>query len=175
MVRQVLRTFPVSITTANGKRSAKDADGWDALRRELDRSRRFGHPFVLLKIRPGTPGSRRRRAGEFAETIRSHVRSVDLVWARGRSVYALLPETDRGGGAHAVARLWEEVPALRTASAIAFAAFPDDGLTSGALLAALGSSALGRHPAAEASGRFHDRRRGELADALRELPAPVAQ
>ena len=101
-------------------------DVWRDLRREMARARRFGRSFALVRIgRLPRPG--------FA----SHLRTVDYAWAADGGTYVLLPEADREAAEGFVGRIRREVPDLVAGSAVSVAAFPDDGLTSGALLQAL--------------------------------------
>lgn len=125
------------------------------LGRELDRSRRFGHGFVLFRfpsLGRGTEGGL-----ETADALRAAVRRVDSVWTDGDSVYMLAPEADRATGAGVLARLRRQLTELFGAGELdqaAFVVFPDEGQTSGALLETLleraraaGDSRSGRMPA----------------------------
>jgi hypothetical protein len=126
----------------------------EELQVELSRSRRFGHPFVLVRIPcghdedGGSNGSE-----EVARTVSSLLRRVDRVWpGGGTSLYLLLPECDRTMGEALLARI--RAPLTKHLSeedllAISSAVFPDDGFTSGALFDALDarSISLARRPA----------------------------
>lgn len=119
-------------------------DGWEELRREIARSRRYGHGFVLIRIPQAVvPPVRRarwrrsRRPDARLRTLRSLVRVLDRVWASADSLYVLLPESDRTAGEGLLARLKEAVPGLVPERGVRLVAFPADGLTSGALLEAL--------------------------------------
>ena len=68
------------------------------------------------------------------------LRSVDSVWCHGCSIYALLPETDRAGAEGLLARVRRESPEQLPAEGVQIAAFPENGCTGGALLAALAPS-----------------------------------
>jgi hypothetical protein len=122
-------------------------DAWDELRREIARSRRYGHEFVLIRIpHGGSPAPRRsrwsrsRRSRDFARALRSLVRTLDRVWTSNGSLYLLLPESNRAAGESLLGRLREAAPELLPDYGIRLAAFPADGLTSGALLETLGKS-----------------------------------
>lgn len=114
----------------------------DLLERELERSRRHGHEFTLVRIacRDLPPVG-----------VASAVRSTDEVWVERGDVFVLLPETERGGAA-VVANRIENVPCdaeIRLDSAT----FPSDGLTERALLERV--SPNGRHTSS-VSGNGHD-------------------
>lgn len=119
-------------------------DVWEDLRREIARSRRYGHEFALIRIpaRDATSARRSRwsrpgRPREAAQVLRSLVRTLDYVWASDGALYVLLPESDRGAGERLLARIRETAPELLPEHGVRLAAFPADGMTSGALLKAL--------------------------------------
>lgn len=90
------------------------------LGRELDRSRRYNHPFTLIRVPAnGTSASAARR-----------LRTGDAVWRDGDDVVVLLSETDDAG-----ARAFAERLPRPQGSPLCRATFPDDALTAGALLA----------------------------------------
>ena len=113
----------------------------EELQLELSRSRRYGHPFVLVRIPCGhyeNGGSNGRE--EVARTVSSLLRRVDRVWPGGASLYLLLPECDRAMGEAMLARIRDPLTKLLSEEellAISSALFPDDGFTSGALFDAL--------------------------------------
>jgi hypothetical protein len=123
----------------------------EELGRELDRSRRYGHSFVLLRI----PCLGREAGGcsaQTAEAVRAAVRRVDSVWTDGYGVYLLAPEADRAVGAAMLARLRRQLTEHFEAADLeraTFVVFPEEGPTSGALLEALlrRVRAAGRAPA----------------------------
>jgi len=104
-------------------------DGWRELRRELDRSRRFGHEFVLMRM----PRLNGRRSADLVQSLPVRLRSVDSVWGVRKQAFVLLPEADRDVAVALVGRLRRESPDLLSED-VRLAAFPADGLTSGALL-----------------------------------------
>jgi len=118
----------------------------EELQVELSRSRRFGHPFVLVRIPCGhgeDGGSNGRE--EVARTITSLLRRVDRVWPGGTSLYLLLPECDRAMGEAMLARIREPLTELLSEEdllAISSVLFPDDGFTSGALFDALDARSI---------------------------------
>jgi hypothetical protein len=119
----------------------------EELQVELSRSRRYGHPFVLVRIPcghgedGGSNGSE-----EVARTLSSLLRRVDRVWPGGTSLYLLLPECDRAMGEAMLARIREPLTKLLSEEdllAISSVLFPDDGFTSGALFDALDARSIG--------------------------------
>jgi hypothetical protein len=131
---------------SNGSDSAalsSDA-GWSELTRELDRSRRFGNSFALLRLprvlADGNGGI------DLGQALPRRLRSVDCVWAHRRQLFVLLPEADRDATRALVTRLRREVPELISAD-VRLAAFPEDGLTGGALLELLERPAAHDAPA----------------------------
>lgn len=116
---------------------AAGPDGsWEQFRRELDRSRRFGRSFVIGRIPAGSAraqGSSRTPDARLA-TLPLRLRSIDQIWYSRGTAYILLPETDREGMRALFHRLQAAAPGL-VADGIAIAQFPDDGLTTGSLLA----------------------------------------
>jgi hypothetical protein len=110
------------------------------LRLELDRSRRFGHPFALVGIWCRPKQERWTFLREVATALDSFVRRVDRVWIQGSGVYVLLPECDRTMLEATLERLRDPLSRLLGEDGraeVSAAVFPDDGLTSGALLDAL--------------------------------------
>ena len=99
------------------------------LSRELDRSRRHGHPLALVQL-PASSAGELDRAHRAVELL---VRSVDGVWLGRDAIFVLLPETDRTRADGFVARVRAAAPASIAVEAIAVVCFPDDGLTSEAL------------------------------------------
>ena len=122
-------------------RTAVDADGPGLVHHlvlELERGRRHEHPFGLVRIPAGEPGSPACR--EAAAAVREHLRTIDIAVAEGDSLYLVLPGADRAAAEGCVDRiaaatdLFDERD-VRTAS------FPDDGITPGALLSVLDGAA----------------------------------
>jgi hypothetical protein len=113
-----------------------DAHGWQQLSRELDRSRRFDRTFSLIRVglegaEGGDEGLRTR-----IESLARSMRSIDSTWKSGTGLYLLLPETDRQAAATLGMRIRRVSPTLLPDS-VSIVSFPDDGITSGALLEAL--------------------------------------
>ena len=82
-VRHRLRARPVS---------------FEDFRLELERSRRYGHSFFLVRLACGQADEGRfERSDKVACVVRSLVRTFDLVWAEGRNVYVLWMLHSPGG------------------------------------------------------------------------------
>jgi len=69
------------------------------------------------------------------------LRNIDRVWHDNGSLFVMLPETDRAGAEAFLARIRQQHPEIVPQSDIAIASFPEDGLTYGAVLNTLKSSA----------------------------------
>jgi hypothetical protein len=113
---------------------------------ELTRSRRYGRSFLLLRVRLARPASvaRPRRPRRPVERYKPDggllhgvFRRIDRVWEDEDDFYVLLPECDRSKGDAVVTRVRALLVDSLGEAEIAMAAFPDDGVTSGALLVAL--------------------------------------
>ncbi len=106
--------------------------GWADVHREIARSRRHERSMAIIRL-PGEAGS---DASARAASIAPFLRRIDRTWADQGEVNVLLPETDREAAELLIERLRARQPdAIGVGPAIA--TFPTDGLTSGALLAAL--------------------------------------
>ena len=122
--------------------------GWAEFRRELRRSRRSGRPMTLLRTRSavtpeaiaGTDDADGRSRG-----LHQYLRLVDRTWVDEGSVYILLPETSRAAADSLLSRLVTVAPELLPGE-IRVATFPDDGLTSGALISAVHGASLSEVP-----------------------------
>jgi hypothetical protein len=114
-------------------------EGWRAFRRELHRARRRGVPVALVRFPAASDGDRgvlHRRL----EAARRSLRRIDVVWAHGDDVIVLLPETGHAAAREVVARVARTRASLFADATAVVAAFPDDGLTSTAVVAALRGS-----------------------------------
>jgi hypothetical protein len=85
------------------------------------------------------PEEARRRRPTLADLLGASLRSVDRVWGDGSQIYVLLPECNRDQGQRALERIAREQPLLHSHT-VGLASFPQDGVTSGALLNALAVS-----------------------------------
>jgi hypothetical protein len=128
---------------------------FEDLEREISRSRRFGHSFVLARLplarSAAEPDWRPERT---LALLGSLIRTVDRAWLDGKDVYLLFPESDRAMGRTALARLREplsQVLSEQELDGITSAVFAlDECPTSGALLSALRGRVSGAR--AEAPG-----------------------
>jgi hypothetical protein len=120
---------------------------FDDLRREMDRARRHERPFAVVRIGLGADAvehdataalvaSLRARDGE-----RSALRSIDRWWRSSNDLFLLLPETSADAARMALRRVGGDEALLNGTWQVA--AFPEDGITTGALFEALGARAPG--------------------------------
>ena len=107
----------------------------EALAVELERSRRHGRRFTLVQAK--LPGD----APDHLPALRARLRAIDLAWAEDGRLLVLLPEATRTFADGLVQRLKVEMPGAFSPAGVSTAVFPDDGVTSGALLAALDAEA----------------------------------
>lgn len=143
MVAVILVTVAIAFQTglrAGRQRSARPSlrDAQDALRQELDRSRRFGRSFVLMRFPTPRDANRGSSIGDDrpdGELIAMMLRGIDRTWSAGAWTYALLPEATRETALELTARLRRALPAATMPESVEYAEFPKDGLTAGALLA----------------------------------------
>lgn len=168
------------------RRSIVREDPWEALRREIDRSRRHRHALTLLRLGAPPQGRVDRRGRETLMTtmlrLRQLMRSVDSVWVDRDGIFMLLPESDREAADGLLERLREAVPDVVGESA-RVACFPADGLTANALRAAVnrtldGPAALPVGPGQEALNPpgaevLEDRRERRRAGSLRNSVTEV--
>lgn len=105
----------------------------EALHRELSRARRYGHCMVLVRIPCDDDDGVR---------LVARLRGTDEAWWSQGALVVLLPETDEEGAAQVIARAGDLVDPDR----VRVVAFPEDGLTADALLAALKRKAPGVTP-----------------------------
>lgn len=148
-VQDVDRT-PGTVWARPGRNSGRKRDrewavahgSFEDLSREVSRSRRFEHPFVLARVPlTGSGAEADRRDERTLALLGSLIRTVDRMWLDDKDVYLLFPESDRAQGEQALVRLREplsQVLSEEELDGITFAVFaPDECLTSGALLSAL--------------------------------------
>ncbi len=119
--------------------------GWTEFRRELRRSRRGIRPLTLLRISGdqlhgdgGDLGARSRQLGQ-------HLRLVDRTWVDDGSIYVLLPESSRDAANVLIDRIRAQAPG-ELPDQVRVASFPEDGLTGGAIIAAVHDGALDSVP-----------------------------
>jgi hypothetical protein len=115
--------------------------GMDVFRRELDRSRRHRRSFALISLPfQETPtlweSDDPNGDGIAVTTLRllgTALRITDAAWIQGDEILVLLPESDRATAEAFLARARAAAPD-RFGDRAGIALFPDDGITSGALL-----------------------------------------
>lgn len=141
-------TFIALLTAFHGGRSrgrsvsppGPAGRSWDALQRELDRSRRFERRFVLMRIPAsdalGPNGRTSARKGVLG-VLPLVLRSIDQAWTIEGNVMAVLPESNRDSAMALIARLRSTMPDPSALDDVQIAAFPEDGVTIGALVASL--------------------------------------
>ena len=121
---------------AEASRRSVDRFGAREFRREVIRARRRESPLALVRlsgartVTRGRPEDRNR-----LRVVRRHLRRIDLSWLTHGDVYLLLPDTDADGAHVALDRLRKRAPAVFAEHEPRIAVFPDDGLTSAALVA----------------------------------------
>jgi hypothetical protein len=157
-------TFCVLLRAFDGQQRPKAArtpstggnEGTDILHRELARARRHELHLSIIRFKAFADAEAR---------LASVVRESDFMWSDQLDTYLLLPEEGREGSEYAARRLQEMLASERTAGFMTIATFPEDGMTCGALLAALDGVHLGPGRAA-GSGR---RTAPETADLVIDL------
>lgn len=128
---------------------AADEAGWTEFRRELRRSRRAARSLTLLRI-PGEdlpsdgPDGRSDLATR-SRRLNLHLRLVDRTWVDDGSIYVLLPESPRAAADVLLARVRTESPG-QLPERVYIATFPEDGLTSGAIISAVNGGAIDAVP-----------------------------
>jgi hypothetical protein len=122
-------------------------EGWAEFRRELRRSRRGVRPMTIVRL-PGPADPAAAEAADLpgrARRLHRHLRLVDRTWVDEGSIYILLPESPRAGADTLLGRLQRLTPDLVDED-VRVATFPDDGLTSGALISAVHGASLSATP-----------------------------
>ena len=113
--------------------------GWIEFRRELRRARRGGRPLTILRIAgaelPGG-GARATDLAAHARALGHRLRIVDRAWVDDDSIYVLLPESSRAAAEALIARIRADAPD-ELPELVRIATFPENGLTSGAIIATL--------------------------------------
>lgn len=113
------------------------AAGWNALERELRRARRSGHPLAVNRIVP-----RGAAPSDVAASIRTRLRTTDLYFASRSCVYVTMPDATAADARCAMRRLCEPIEESGVSCRIESATFPEDALTTGALIAQLSPEGL---------------------------------
>lgn len=136
--------------------------GWSYLRTELARSRRHDRRFAVVGIpadlwSPSTAADAENveRGLDAAAAVQGLVRRPDRAWVDGSLVHVLLTDCDRQQGLAFLARARTAMPQLFADERVRLVVFPDDGITSAALLAGLESDrveAVEPEPSSEGAG-----------------------
>jgi hypothetical protein len=127
---------------------ASEEVGWAEFRRELRRSRRGGRPLTLLRIAGDELVAGADKDYDLVTRSRRlglHLRLVDRTWVDDGSIYVLLPESPRSAADVLIERIRERSPE-QLPDHVRIATFPEDGLTSGAIIAAVFDGALDAVP-----------------------------
>jgi hypothetical protein len=122
----VLRTRRQAV--ALDDRSAAAA-GWREFRRELARARRHDRPVTIARLSVGDSSV---APGRLSSGPQRSLRRADMAWVEDGELFLLLPDAGRGAAERAIGRVAADLGLDR--SVIRLAVFPEDGLTSGALL-----------------------------------------
>lgn len=128
---------------------AMDEAGWTEFRRELRRARRGSRPLTLVRIAGdespagGSDGTDNLVAR--GRLLGIHLRLVDRLWVDDGSIYLLLPESPRSAADVLIARIRAVSPGQLPLH-IHIATFPEDGLTGGAIIAAVNGASIGAIP-----------------------------
>jgi hypothetical protein len=170
----VLITAPAEPEAAPAATPARA--GWAEFRRELRRSRRAARPMTILRL----PGPADPEAAEAADLVgqsrglHEHLRLVDRTWVDDGSVYVLLPESSRAAADSLIGRLRIAAPHL-VADDVRLATFPDDGLTSGALISAVHGASLSEVPTPIRAAVAEDDTESARADDAPSLPETASR
>jgi hypothetical protein len=126
-----------------------DDTGWSEFRRELRRARRGGQPLTMLRVAgeelPSDGLDGRSDLGTRARRLALHLRLVDRTWVDDGSIYVLLPETTRAAAEALIGRVRATAPE-QLPGHVHMATFPENGLTSGALIAAVNDGVVDSVP-----------------------------
>ena len=135
-------TAPVS---SSASAVSADEASWIEFRRELRRARRGGQPLTMIRIvadeLPGDGPDGPSDLGTRARRLGLHLRLVDRIWVDDASIFVLLPDTSRSAADALIGRIRAASPSQLPAH-IRIATFPENGLTSGALVAAVYDGAV---------------------------------
>jgi hypothetical protein len=143
----VLLVTPAASSAATSPIATMDEAGWAEFRREMRRARRGVRSLTLVRIpssSAGPPGAAPDLA-TWSRQLSQHMRLVDRAWFDDGSLYVLLPESPRAAADVLLERVRSAAPGLLS-SDLRVATFPDDGLTSGAIIAAVHGAAVGDVP-----------------------------
>jgi hypothetical protein len=110
---------------------------WEGFLREFERARRYERPFVVAVVPDAASMPGLRVTDNRGRPPALQLRRTDETWWVGADLYILLPETT-GADGH---RWRRRVLAAGACGNLRLAGFPDDGVTTNALLAAVDAAA----------------------------------
>jgi hypothetical protein len=119
--------------------------GWAEFRREMRRARRGVKALTILRVPMADASTDQAELEDRSGALASHLRLVDRTWVDDGSIYVLLPESPKPAAVALLSRVRAQIPGLLPDD-IRVATFPDDGLTSGAIIAAVHGAALEEVP-----------------------------
>lgn len=123
--------------------------GWGYLRTELARSRRHDRRFAVVGVpddlwapHGASPDEKAGLGLALASNVQELIRRPDRAWVDGTRLHLLLTDCDRQKGLAFLSRARSAMPQLFADERVKLVVFPDDGITSGALLAGLETDVL---------------------------------
>jgi hypothetical protein len=125
--------------------------GWVEFHRELARARRFDRPFAIVRFSVGRSPDQGVLVG-LRNEIAAISRRIDRLWIDEDHILLLLPEATEAAAKTALSRIHVRVPAA-VAFAPGLAMYPEHGITSGALIAAVYGSGQQEVPTPIAAAR----------------------
>jgi hypothetical protein len=125
--------------------------GWVEFHRELARARRFDRPFAIVRFSVGRSPDPGVLVG-LRNEIAAISRRIDRLWIDEDHILLLLPEATEAAAKTALSRIHVRVPAA-VAFAPGLAMYPEHGITSGALIAAVYGSGQQEVPTPIAAAR----------------------
>jgi len=132
LVVPALRAAPAGIT---GAAIDEAAAGWAEFHRELARARRFDGQFAIVRFSTGASADDDALVG-LRNEIASISRRIDRLWIDEDNILLLLPGSTHAAAEAAIARIVDGVPAASAVDA-GVAMYPEHGITSGSLIAAV--------------------------------------
>jgi hypothetical protein len=118
--------------------------GWGYLRTELARSRRHDRRFAVVGVPEDVwaaatddDDSKIERGLDVAAAVQGLVRRPDRAWVDAARLHVLLTDCDRQRGLAFLERARGAMPQVFADDRVRLVVFPDDGITSGALLSSL--------------------------------------
>ena len=132
LVVPALRAAPAGL---KGAAIDDAASGWAEFHRELARARRFDGQFAIVCFSRGESPDPEELVS-LRNEIAASSRRIDRLWIDGGHILLLLPETTQAAADAVLARIRALAPAALSIEP-GVARFPEHGITSGALIAAV--------------------------------------